>query len=233
MRAMAALHLAGNGLLLWLGYYWLGLGESRAATLAWSATIAAALLILACWLYGGAFAFFRIPGAGVLAAFRSVLRNLWKLAAFAIAVLVIYALLAKWQEYSGRPAFSIASWLTLKLRKPVKPASVLRVFNVALWLVRWLVLPAILVPAFAALAGTRGRRWYSIEAPVLVILALWIPSRLLGWVPHVESFGMEMASFLVRALCAYLLFIAAGLGVAFRTSAGSPERSQPRTVASP
>ena len=223
MRPLAALHLAGNALLLWLGYYWLGLGESRAGTLAWSATVAVVLLILTCWLYGGAFAYFRAPGAGISAAFQTALRNLLMLAAFAIVVLVIYGLLARWQEYSGRPAFSIASWLTMKLRKPVKPASVF------------------LAPVFAGLASRgwrgvfegRGTRWYWIEAPALLLLSLWLPMRLLGWVPHAGSFGMEMASFLARALAAYLLFVAGGLGLAWRTSAGKPSLSQLKTVPSP
>lgn len=241
MRPLAALHLAGNALLLWLAYYWLGLGESRAGTLAWSATVAVVLLVLTCWLYGGAFAYFRAPGAGISAAFQTALRNLLMLAAFAIVVLVIYGLLARWQEYSGRPAFSIASWLTMKLRKPVKPASVLRVFHAALWLVRWVALPVFLVPVFAGLASRgwrgvfegRGTRWYRIEAPALLLLSLWLPMRLLGWVPHAGSFGMEMASFLARALAAYLLFVAGGLGLAWRTSAGKPALSQLKTVLSP
>jgi hypothetical protein len=233
MRALTAVHLVGNALLLWLGYYWLGLGESRAVTLVWSAAIAAALLAGTCWLYGGAFAYFRAPGAGVRSAFQAALRRLWMLAAFAIVVLVIYGLLAKWQDYSGRPAFSIASWLTLQLRKPVKPGSVLRVFNAAVWLVRWIALPGLFTPLFAMLAGARGRRWYSIEAPLFVLLALWVPLRLLGWVPHAGTFGMEMASFVLRAAAAYLLFVAGGLALAFRTSGGKPAVSQLKTVASP
>ena len=54
-RLLIAIHLAGNALLLWLGYYWLGLGESRAATLAWSAAIALVIVAGACWLHGAAF----------------------------------------------------------------------------------------------------------------------------------------------------------------------------------
>jgi hypothetical protein len=241
MKRLAGLHLAGNALLLWLGYYWLGLGESRAGALAWSAVVALALLVGACWLYGGAFAYFRAPGAGVRGAFQTALRNLPALAAFAIVLLAIYGLLDQLQDYSGRPAFSIASWLTLKLRKPVKPATVLRVFQCALWLVRWVVVPVLAAPVFAGLAsgGWRGAfarrrwRWYWIEAPVLLLAALWLPARLLGWVPHAASFGMEMASFAARAAAAYLLFAAGGLGLALRTSGGKPEVSQRKTVASP
>ena len=46
------LHLVANALLLWLGYEWLGVGESTALRLAWSALDALAILALVCWLHG-------------------------------------------------------------------------------------------------------------------------------------------------------------------------------------
>ena len=48
-------HLVVNALLLWLGYYWLGIGESRTPTLAWSGFIAFLTICLACSTYGAAF----------------------------------------------------------------------------------------------------------------------------------------------------------------------------------
>ena len=32
LGAMTLAHLAANALLLWLGYYWLGVGETRASS---------------------------------------------------------------------------------------------------------------------------------------------------------------------------------------------------------
>ena len=58
---LAAAHVVGNALLLWLGYYWLGLGESRASTLAWSALVALFLVTLECFLHGSTFAWFSLP----------------------------------------------------------------------------------------------------------------------------------------------------------------------------
>src|SRR5438552_2499740 len=43
-RQLAVIHLVGNGLLLWLGYYWLGIGESRASALIWSAAVLVAVV---------------------------------------------------------------------------------------------------------------------------------------------------------------------------------------------
>ena len=109
LAPLAAIHLAGNALLLWLGYYWLGLGETRAATLLWSALVALLLLSLASWLHGATFAYFAADPRRLTAAFRTSLRRLGPLVAAAIVVLAIYLLLAAWAAYSPRPAFKIAS----------------------------------------------------------------------------------------------------------------------------
>jgi len=52
----AGIHLAGNALLLWLGYIWLGMGESRSGALVESLAMAVLLVCLTCWLYGASFA---------------------------------------------------------------------------------------------------------------------------------------------------------------------------------
>ena len=269
LAPIAAVQLVGNALLLWLGYYWLGLGETRAATLAWSALVALLLLTLACWLHGATFACFsgtrRLP-----------LRRLPLLVVAAIVLLAVYWALAQWADYSSQPAFKIASYLTLTFRKPVKPATVLKVFNYALWLVRWMVVPALALPVLCGIAtpaarphpteppateppatephptephptephpteprpSGSGRRharnwWYWIATPILLVCALWLPLKLMGWTPHAATFAMQMFSFVVRLLIAYLLFVAAWLVLLFLTSGGSPRATQSSTVASP
>jgi len=115
--------------------------------------------------------------------FPNELARLGPLVAAAIVVLAIYLLLAAWAAYSPRPAFKIASYLTLTFRKPVKPASVLAVLNAALWLIRWMVVPVVLLPILSGIAtqGWRGaaprsrKPVYWVETPVLLVCALWIP----------------------------------------------------------
>ena len=228
LAPIAAAQLVGNALLLWLGYYWLGLGETRASTLAWSTLVALLLLTLECWLHGATFAYFsdtrRLP-----------LRRLAPLVISALALLAIYAALAQWSAYSSQPAFKIASYLTMTLRKPVKPATVLNVFNIALWLVRWMVVPGLALPILCGIATRQHSRkwWYWIATPALLVCALWLPLKLMGWTPQAGSFGMQMFSFVVRLLIAYLLFVGAWLVLAFLTSGGSPRATQSNTVASP
>src|ERR1017187_1388530 len=145
LAPIAAAQLVGNALLLWLGYYLLGLGETRASTLAWGTLVAVLLLSLEGWLHGATFAYF------------SDMRRLPcprrpPLEAAVIVLLAVYWALAQWSGYSSQPAFKIASYLTMTFRKPVKPATVLNVFNIALWLVRWMVVPGLALPILCGIA---------------------------------------------------------------------------------
>ncbi|MFN7997134.1 MAG: hypothetical protein U0Q18_26200 [Bryobacteraceae bacterium] len=237
MTPIAPVHLVGNALLMGLGYYWLGLGETRAATLLWSLLVALAVLALTCWLEGATFVYFGPNVGSIKGAFAATLRRVGPLAAIAILLLVLYGLLARWDAYSGQPAFRIASYLTVKLRKPVKPSGVLAAFRVVLWIVRWMIIPVLVLPLCAAVAQrskVRPRtRLYWIATPVLLTLALWVSVKLIGWTPHVGGFAMETTSFVLRLAVAYLLFVAAWLLLAFLTSGGKPALTQPKTVASP
>jgi hypothetical protein len=245
-RILAAVHLVANALLLWLGYYWLGIGESRTTSLLWSAVVALVLVSLSCWLHGATFAYFAGQPVGQVTdlptAFRSALRNLLAILTALLLVLLLYFLLSRWSDHSTQPAFNISSWLTLKFRKPVRPNSVFRFFRAVTWLVRWVVLPVILLPWVAAVSsqgwsGLRHRiaktRRYWLQAPVLLLLALWVPFVLLDWVPYTGKFAIEMASFAIRLLVAYLLFVAAWLALAFVTAGGKPVLSHPSTEAKP
>jgi hypothetical protein len=244
LRLLAMVHFIANAVLLGLGYYWLGLGEARASTLAWSAFVAVAIVCLACWAYASALIYFGQTRHCAVDSWLTALRNLFPLAIAAVAVAVIYYLLARWAAYSPGPASQLASWLTLKLRKPVKPAAVLRYFNVVLWVVRWVIVPVLLLPMLSAIAshGWRGfsgvgalaRKWlYWIEAPLLLLCTLALPLKLLGWVPQFSGFGVETLSFFLRAATAYLLFVTAWLALAFVTSGGTPRFTQAKTVDSP
>jgi hypothetical protein len=244
MRSLALLHFVVNAILLWLGYYWLGIGESRTSALAWSALVALVTVCLACSAYGAAFAYFQPEGRRTLAAWRTALRHLPPLMVAAVAVTAAYVLLGRWANYSSKPATLVASYLTLTFRKPVRPSSVLDVFNGALWVVEWVVLPVLILPMVSAIAalgwrGFRGfgsgtRRWlYWIQTPVLLLCAIWIPWKILQWVPQMSSFRMEVLSFGARVFVAYLLFVAAWLLLAFVTSGGKPRLAQSNTTVSP
>jgi len=233
-RVFCLLQLVANALLLWLAYEWLAMPESTTLRLVWSGAAALAIVAAASCLHGATFTSFRGTGkVRVGEAFRTTLRHLLPLLLMVLAATAIYVFLAWWAGYSITPSAKLASWLTLKFRKPVRPATVLRYFSAVLWMVRWVLLPADLLPLFSGVAarGWRGfnefgwrrySRLYRLEVPLLTLCALWLPFRLVDWVPRVNGFTMEVVSFALRIAAAYLLFVSAAMVLAFLTSRGKP-----------
>jgi hypothetical protein len=233
---LAGIHLAANALLLWLGYEWLGLAESSGARLAVSALDAAAILGLTCWLYGATLVYFRLSAGRMNEAFRIALRHLAPLTGAAIVAIAVYGLSTA--NFLSQPAFETASFLTLKLHKPIKPAEVLTVFRGVLWIVRWAVLPVALLPMASGIAmrGWRGfgeftwrANWrYWVAVPALLSVALLLPRVLLGWTPQ-GSFALEFVSFSLRALAAYLLLVG-GLVALCAVTSSPPWRRIPEVA---
>ena len=75
-QILCLMYFAGNALLLWLAYYWLGVGESTISRLIWSAVLAILITAAAVWLHGSGFAFFRTDRSALLPALLTALRNL-------------------------------------------------------------------------------------------------------------------------------------------------------------
>jgi hypothetical protein len=220
-RKFFVLHLVADAILLWLGYLWLGVAESTRTLLLISALTALGILALACWFHGATMVFFRKgdgPEIGIKDAFRTALGHLPALLAAAVLVLALYGLLAWAATASGQPAFRLASWLTLKLRTAVKPTTVARIFLGGFWIVRWVLLPVALLPMASGIAArgwsgfgefTWRRGWRCwLEVPLLLVAGLVLPFVLLSWVPAAGGFTLEVISFSLRMLVAYLLFVA-------------------------
>jgi hypothetical protein len=239
-----AAHLVGNAALLWLGYYWLGVGESDAAHLAFSAAIILFLALAAVWLHGTSLVFFRDNGSLANAAKRS-LRNLLPLILLTIVVALIYAALHHFYISFGHEAFNIGSYSTMKLRRPVEPAKVLQGFHIFIWLLRWFVVPVFALPLAAEVADRgwsgftvnafrRSRKFlFWLEAGVLLVAAIHLPLHLFYWIPKAPSFALEVVSVTLRIGLGYLLFTAGLLAAEYFTSAGNPRVTQPNTAVSP
>jgi hypothetical protein len=239
-------HLIGNALILWLGYCWLGIAESDGAHLVWSAIVLLVFVLAALWLHGTAFAVFDNncePHLG--AAAKKVGSNLIPLFVVALCAMILYWALAQIYDKFIHSALVIASFLTLHLRKPVSPGRVLACYHGLIWILRWVALPALLLPLAASLARDcwRGYRLsslrrsrnvlYWIGVCALLLLAIWLPLKLVHWIPKLPAFNAQMASFLARVALGYLLFVVALLSLEFFTSAGKPCEIQPSTLVSP
>ncbi|MGA7235709.1 MAG: hypothetical protein WBY44_08520 [Bryobacteraceae bacterium] len=232
MKQLAAIQLVGNAAALLLGYYWLSIGEARAGLLVWSATVALFTAALFLWIHAAGLSY----GLSSDAPYRAALRRLPVLLIAAIVTLLLYVVLGKLQDACADPSFRFASWMTLKLRKPIKPAAVLGVVSAIFWLIRWIVLPNVFLPLIRAAAtwrrppGLRGGPVWTqrLLTPPLLLAALWLPFRILHWRPLMSNFPLEMASFILRAAIAYLLFTAGLLALE-----GMPLFTQRNKAASP
>lgn len=242
---LLALHLIGNASLLLLGYYWLGTSESDGLHLLWSFTVCLLVISGVLWLHGSSLVFFRQERRSLGDAFRLSLKHLPSLLALAIVGATVYAGLHWVAQAFDHTAFLIASFVTMKIRKPLAPEKVLGAYHLLLWLLRWLVLPALLFVAMRNVAegGWNGFRWRrssmarfavrSLITCALLLLALAVPLKLLSWVPSFSQFEMQMASLVTRMGVAYLLFVLSLLAIEFMTASGRPVRTQPSTVPSP
>jgi hypothetical protein len=241
---LGALHLAGDALILWLGYAWLGMGESNTLRLLLSGLV---ILLFACsavWLHGLALVHFDgAAGSSLGRASRVALRHLPQLLAVLFIACLIYALLGWLYGSLGGVAFTMGSFFTMLVRKPVAPETILAIFHGLIWILRWLVAPALLIPlaAQAAVHGWHGfrvpqqskRPRYWLQVFLLLIAGVWAPMKLLAWIPGMPNFAAEMASFLIRLAIAYLLFSMLLLVLEWRTAGGRPVVTQPSTSSTP
>lgn len=243
--ALLSMHAITNAILFTLGYYWLGMGDARTSQLLLSALIAIVFVALGCASYGAVLVY--CGSTSLRSARFAWLEAIWHLPALfvlAISVALIYWLAGLGRSALDEPAFRLASWLTLQFRRPVTPESVAFGVNVLVGFLRWIVIPVLVLPLAmnVALHGFSGfrqpktnerKRLYWVMAPLLVGAMVWLPGRLLAWIPRVGSFDMEATSFILRALVAYLFFVLGWLGLAFITSGGRPRFTQPSTAPSP
>jgi len=220
-------HMFSNVLLLLGVYAWLSIGDANGAQLAGTVIYGFSIAFLALWLYDGTFVYFTaVPRQRLWIAFSRALGTLLPFALVAIVAVVIYALLARAGDKLADVAPTVASWLTLHLRRPVKPAIIAGVFRWILYLVEWVGVPLVLIPVAANVArrGWRGflhqplaavrRRWFALLCPALLLAALFVPWLLMHWVPAAHGLTLETVSAVLRFVAAYLIFLAAWLALA-------------------
>jgi hypothetical protein len=209
-----ALHLVANAVVIAGIYEWLTIGDSTALRLVATGLFGLLLVLFTVWLHGIVFAHFREPEASVTVAFRSALRRLPMLILVAIIAAASYWLLEWLLGKAYSTSVDVASWLTLHLHKAVHPSLILRIFTWKVRIVEWVIVPVLLLPLAAETWKARLREWtFWVLCPVLLLLAIYVPWRLINWVHWHGGLGLEMTSFIVRWLVAWLLFVTAWFAV--------------------
>ncbi|HEX4999566.1 MAG TPA: hypothetical protein VFY29_15165 [Terriglobia bacterium] len=233
-KSLWALHLAGNAALAAAIYQWLWIPDRTVTDLALTAFAGLAIVALALWLHGGTLIYFRREhqsGAATLGgAFRLAARRLPALAVWALVVAFVGWAIMQLMNWQTPVSNWIASWLTLRLRRPVRPDTVAWIYGWIVWFAAWVKWPFMLLPwAESALQnGFAAYRWSNLTRPLrtsmrprywlqfltVFVIGAVIPALLVNWQPAVEGIRAETASLVIRFLVAYVIAIAAWLVMA-------------------
>ena len=239
------LHLVANAFLLFGIYAWLSIGDADAAQLAGTVIYGIVIAFLAVWLHAGTFRYFGDPHDNRLRiAFWNVLPALAPFALVCVAAALVYALFSRAGDQTADTGASIASWLTLKLRHPVKPVVIARVL---LWIVRiveWFAAPLVFVTLACSTAqrGWRGfvrsplailRRRYTLLCPALLLAAFFVPHLIANWVPGLHGMTLQTVSAVVRFAVAWLILITAWLALVRETAIADSAAAASETPAPP
>jgi hypothetical protein len=196
MIKLTAIQAVGYPVILALIYFWLGIADRSIWQVLLSFVLGLVIVAATAWLTGQALG---MPLRRYLP---------W----FAALVTVIGC---AWWLNSYRPSvgLSIASHLTLWLRKPVKPETAGAVYTGLLWLLGTAGVLSLLPFAAGSRQALRDWRYWAMAA-VLVLAGLTVPSLLVHWVPKLPGFAAQTASLAVRFILAYAIALAIWLALA-------------------
>jgi hypothetical protein len=221
------LHFVGNAALAWAFVGWLFIKEAHWWQIAFSVLLAALLVVAALVLHGGTLNYFESVhqdrSAGLLPAFRSALRHIAALVLWAFVFHFLWHLAHHLEEYSTSFPGYLRSGFPAWLRRMISEPALDNTYSFLLWLLMWVVLPAVALPfgLFAASRGFRGliafRDWwrtiwnlpYWIALVVAAVIGVYCTSQIMEWKlnPETATLAGEKASLGFRLLVAYLLVI--------------------------
>jgi len=217
------LNLFGGAVLLAGVYWFLVLPDARSWQVAGSAVLALAIIFFGLWLRAGSFAYFRVAAfrdnAGVWRAFRHALRHIIALAIWIIPLAALEWLLFRCLRYA--PQFGVWFWQKAPALRFGSPRVI---FHVAQWLI--VLTMALLVALWAPIASTvaaaglkpgrmfrswrilkRGSYWLWFVA--LALAGVYLPYKLVWWIPDLSTLRAQAWSMAGRFALAYLLLITA------------------------
>jgi hypothetical protein len=240
------LNLFGNAALVAAFYFWLLLPDAHGWQVAGSGLLGLIVIFFGAWLRGGSFAYFRLAEfrehAAVWPAFRQALHHL-----IALVIWVIPLAAAEWWLLWLRrfaPQFGVWWWQKAPLLRFGSPRAVSHVADVVLFILMALLaavwLPAATTVAASGFKGNVARSWrvlkllkYWLWFVALVILGVYLPYRIVWWIPEAGTLNKQAWSAGVRFFFGYLLLISAWVSLLLVTGEfveaedGVPDSTKP------
>ncbi len=213
-----------NPVLFALGALWLTIPEAHVWQLVLSAVLAVVVVIAALGLQSGTLVYFGEPEKS-WAAFRAGWRTLIAFAVWAALLAGCLCLVSGWSEHAYQFASYMRSILPSGLRRHIGETQMDSMVLGLAWFVCWIAAPGIFLPMGRQMAkhgfgglGKHGWRawwrtvrsgWYWLSFVVLAALGIYVPQRLIAWVPKMSSMSGETTSMVLRLLVAWLLAVTA------------------------
>lgn len=220
------LNFVANAAALATLYFWLTIPDARGWQVAASALIAVAIAGLVLWLRAGTLAWFRMADfrrePNIWPAYRHSLRNVPALGFWVgLFVLVAWTLVGLRQYV---PQFAV--WIRQQLNAGPSPRNIMNDLNWLLHVIVVVVMPGLWVPIATTVSASgvhpahlaRSRRvWkrpaYWLWLCLLLGVGLYIPYRLVWWIPDLRTIHQQAWSMVGRFLLAYIILVTAGMAV--------------------
>lgn len=225
------LNLVANAVVLAVVYFWLLIPDARGWQVAGSAILAVIVIASVLWLRAGTLAYFRIAesrGQGsVWRAYRHALRHVPALAVWVLVFLAIAWLLWSLDPYV--PQFAV--WIRQKLGGGPPPRNIMADVNWLLLLVVGFVMPGLWLPIATTVSSVgfkpehiilSRRVWkrpmYWLCFCVLLGVSVYIPYKLVWWIPDLQTIRQQAWSMGLRFLIAYLVGLTGFIAVVWMTA---------------
>jgi hypothetical protein len=225
------LNFVANAVVLAAAYFWLLIPDARGWQVAGSAMLAILVVILVLWLRAGTLAYFRIAefrkDGTIWRAYRHALRHVPALALWVVVFLVLAWVLLSLRPYA--PQFAV--WIRQKLGAGPSPRNLMAYANWLLLLLVGIVLPGLWLPVATTVSAVgfipehivRSRRvWkqplYWLWFCPLLGFGIYLPYKLVWWIPDLQTIRQQAWSMSLRFLVAYLIGVAAFLALVWMTS---------------
>lgn len=201
---------------------WLQIPEAQVWQLVLSVLFAAAIAVGILVLHGGTLNF-SFERRTISSAFKSALRHVIALAIWAAIFYLLWQQIDHLEDAQDQLATYLRSEFPAWLRRAISLQALQGFCALALFILRWILLPGLLLP-FALQCAARGFRAFTPEPlkiwgralknpsywMVMVcaaIVGVYLPGKLMEWKlnPSTATLRSEIASLIVRLLVAYVL----------------------------
>jgi hypothetical protein len=221
------LNLFGNAALVAAVYFLLVLPDAHGWQVGMSAVLALVVIFFGVWLRAGSFAYFRLAefrdNAEVGRAFHHSLRHLLALIIWFIPFAAAEWWLFRLRQYA--PQFGVWFWQKFSALRFGNPRGIYHAADWVLLIVMVLVF-ALWLPVASTVAATglkpkrMARAVCVVKGPaywgwlmLLLVIGLYLPSKLIWWIPDLSTLTRQAWSAGMRFFLAYIFVISAWVGL--------------------